>query len=325
MNTALKLVLALAALVLLAGGAAFFWLHPSWSPSALEREIPAAQPLEAPRNTPVENPESLAAEAPASERSSMPKEAKGAPGAAKPAAAAAQAEATVVAHFVDLNLRPISNAWLCPAGLDTRSGKADSKLEARTGSDGIATLHWQGTISPHPIRFAAGADGYGMVFPRGTLKAGETLHLGDLTLRPGGSVRGRVVDVEQHPVGGAQVVVSEEHTVWGSNDLEQLRSRGPEMWMGAPESKSAADGSFLVEGVAAGVTRAWAKSEGTRWAVSAPLEVTAGNELRDVLLVLDPEDKADAELRDIEGIVVAPDDKPIPKARLSVRQQMEGS
>ncbi len=324
MNTALKLLLALAALVLLAGAAVFLWLHPSSSQSALERDLPAAQPLEAPRNAPVESSESLAAETPSSERSSMPKEPKAAPATGKPAAAA-EAEVTVVAHIVDENLRPIANAWLRPTDDYPHASQSDPKPEARTGTDGIATLHWKAQLFNYPLHFVAGAEGYALVFPRGTLKAGETLHLGDLTLRRGGSVRGRVVDSEQHPVAGAQVVVSEEHTVWGSNDLEQLRSRGPEMWMGAPESKSAQDGSFLVEGVAVGMTRAWAKTESMRWAVSAPLEVTAGNELRDVVLVLDPEDKADAELRDIEGIVVDPNEKPIPTARMQVRQSSEGS
>jgi hypothetical protein len=324
-NTALKPLLALAALLLLGGIAAFLWLRPSSSLSALERDAPAAQPLETKRDTPIEGPSSLAAEDPASERSSMPKETKGAPVANKQAAAAGETEATVVAHIVDESLRPIADAWLRLADQDTGSDKSGARLEARTGSDGIATLHWKSTVAPHPVRFAAGAQGYAMVFPRGTLKPGETLHLGDLTLRPGGSVRGRVVDHEQHPVAGAQVVVSEERTVWGSNDLEQLRSRGPETWEGAPESKSDADGSFLVEGVATGMTRAWAKSETMRWAVSAPLEVGAGSVVRDVVLVLDPEEKADAELRDIEGIVVGPDDKPIARAKMSVRQQIEGS
>jgi len=322
-NTALKSLVALVALLLVSGIAVFLWLHPSSSLSALEREAPAAQPLEKPRDTPIEGPASLAAEDPGSERSSMPKETKSAPAAQKPAAAA-EAEATVIAHIVDENLRPIVDAWMGLAGQRTDPTRS-ARLEARSDREGIATLHWKGTLSPYLMHFAAGADGYGMVFPTGMIKAGETLHLGDLVLRPGGSVRGRVVDSEQRPVAGAQVVVSEEHTVWGSNDLEQLRSRGPELWMGAPESKSAADGSFLVECVTAGVTRAWAKTDNMRWAVSGPLEVTAGNELRDVVLVLDPEDKADAELRDIEGIVVGPDDKPIAKAKLSVRQQVEGS
>ena len=320
-----KLVLALLVLALGGGLGLFLWLHPAGGQHALERDAPAAQPLEPQRDMPVDASDSLAAEKAASERSSMPKEAKAAPAANKPAAAAPEAEATIIAHFVDGNLRPVADAWLIPAGQTTAPAKDGAQLEARSGSDGFATLHWKGTISPYPIRFAGGAQGFATIFPRGTLKAGETLHLGDLTLRPGGSVRGRVLDHEQRPVAGAQVVVSEERTIWGSNDLEQLRSHGPDMWEGAPESKSETDGSFLVEGVAASMTRAWAKSETMRWAVSEPLEVTAGNVVRDVLLVLDPEDKADAELRDIEGIVVGPDDKPIARAKMSVRQQIEGS
>ena len=136
MNTALKPLLALAALLLLGGIAAFLWLNPSSSQSALERDVPAAQPVELPRDTPIEGPESLAAEDPASERSSMPKEAKGAPLEAKPASAAVETEATVIAHLVDENLRPIADAWLKPAETNSTFMKPSSPLEARTGSDG---------------------------------------------------------------------------------------------------------------------------------------------------------------------------------------------
>lgn len=335
MNHALKLVVALALVAALAGLAVFLWLKPAPSSLALEPEKPAEKALEAPGNAAVDSQDGLAAETSSSERASMPKDAKIAPAAGK-AAASAEEEVEVVAHIVDEQLRPIVNAWLrtedeslyASKSKREAAGKESSTRapqEARAGSDGMARLHWKGRIQGYSMRFVAGADGYGSVFPRGIPKTGETLHLGDLTLLRGGSVSGRVVDKDQRPVAGAEVVVSDEHAVFGSNDVEQLRSRGPSTWLGAPRSKSRDDGSFLVEGVVAGMTRAWARSEGTRWAVSEPLELLAGNELRDVVLVIENEDKADPELRDIEGIVVGPDEKPISKARMQVRQELEGS
>jgi len=323
-NNASKLVLSFILLAALAGGAAFLWLRPAApAPLPLEPEQAAAVPLETPRDMPVDAESALASEAPGSERTRVPKEAKPSPPPGEPAAQ--QSETLVIAHIVDENLRPIANAWLRPKDDNRAQKNGASPDEARTGADGVATLHWKGGVSGQPLHFSAGAERYATIFPNGTLKAGETLHLGDLTLHPGGSVRGRVVDSEQHPVAGAEVVVADEHEVWGTNDLEQLRSRGPSTWLGAPQTKSAEDGSFLVEGVVAGMTRAWAKRESSRWAVSEPLELQAGGEGRDVVLVLDPEDKSDPDLRDIEGIVVSPEDKPIPSARMQVRQEREGS
>lgn len=322
MNTALKFVLALALIAAVAGLAAVLWLKPSFSSPALEPQQAAEKPLEPARDTPVDAQDAISSESSDSQRASVPKDARPASESGKPAAA--QAEAQVVAHIVDEQLRPIANAWLridsdVPRGKSAGSGPRPAD-EARAGSDGVATLRWKGETNGNQVRFVAGADGYGAVFPRGIPKAGETLHLGDLTLRPGGAVRGRVLDKEQHPVAGAEVFVSDEHELWGSNDVEQLRSRGPSTWVGAPHSKSAEDGSFLVEGVVAGMTRAWARSKGTRWAVSEPLEVPAGSEVRDIVLVIDADTEGDPELRDIEGIVVGPDDKPVSKARIQVRQ-----
>jgi len=323
-NSVLKLVLCFALLAALGFGAMFLWLRSSApAPLALEPEKPAAQPLEATRNTPVDAEGALASETPGSERTSVPKEAQRATPATE--TAAAQADTTIVAHMVDENLRPIANAWLRPMAEAQSAGRGAPVNEARSGSDGIATLHWKGAVHGGPVRFAAGADRYATLFPRGILKAGETLHLGDLTLRPGGSVRGRVIDKDQQPIAGARVIVSEVPSIWGSNDIEQLKNRGPETWEGAPESLSSEGGLFLVEGVPAGMTRAWAKTETLRWAVSPPLEIVAGVEVSDVLLVLEPEDKADADLRDIEGIVLDPNDKPVAKAKLQERQMSGGS
>ncbi|MBK7642543.1 MAG: carboxypeptidase regulatory-like domain-containing protein [Planctomycetes bacterium] len=321
MNTALKLVLTLVVLAALGAGA-FLLLRPAQSSRALERNEIAARAIEAPHAEEIEPGDALAAESPSSERNSVPKEAKT---AVEPKPSAAKDEpAQIVAHIVDENLRPIVNAWLRPYDDGGQRSTGAKGPQARTGNDGIATLAWTASAN-YERRFAAGADGFGTVFPAGIPRAGETLHLGDLVLHAGGSVRGRVLDAEQHPVADADVVVSDDHEIWGTNDVEQLRSRGPAFWRGAPATKSASDGSFLVQGVTAGMTRAWAKSGSERWAVSEPIEVPAGGELRDVVLVLAPEAEADPQLSEIEGVVLGPDDKPVARAELHVSQKRENS
>ena len=323
MNHASKLVLALLLLALLGGLGVFLWLRPAHAPAPVEAQSPEAHGVEAPRSAPASSNEKLAAEAAESERASMPKEAKSSPAAA--AAETKQGPGTIVARLVDENLRPIANGFLRAEDVYVRTKDTPPAAEARSGDDGSVTLVWNEPIVPYSVHFAAGARGYGTLFPRGIVKAGETLHLGELTLRPGGAVRGLVVDKDRRPVADAQVVVADDHDPWIAGNLGEMRNRGPSIWEGVPASQSAQDGSFVVDGVAAGMTRAWAKIEGMRWAVSEPIEVPPGGEVRDVVLVLDAEDKADPELRDIEGIVLGPDDKPIAKARVRVHQTSDTS
>jgi RNA polymerase sigma factor (sigma-70 family) len=219
----------------------------------------------------------------------------------------------VVARIVDEQRRPIANAWLCR---DERKGElapVDAGKLARAGAEGIATLPWRDELPRYGTRFIVGAEGYATVFRDGAVEKGKGLDLGDVVLHPGGSVRGRVVDAEQHPIAGAEVVIDDDHAGGGERDVELLRNRGPSAWTERLGCLSAADGSFLVAGVPAGSTRAWAKSGNLRWAVSAPLEVPAGGMVSDVLLVVESSGSSDPELADIEGVVLGPDGKPIAK------------
>jgi RNA polymerase sigma-70 factor (ECF subfamily) len=266
-----------------------------------------AQPLEAPPDVPRNPNESLAAESAGPERAAVSTEAK------PPPAAPAERQTQVVAHIVDENLRPIANAWLRREGREGDPAREDSGNEVRTGNDGIATLRWQGELPRYDVSFEAGADGFATASSSGSVKESATLDLGDLLLHPGGAVRGRVVDAEQHPISGAEVVVASGHDASNVVDVELLRNRGPSTSGRARSGTSATDGSFLIAGVAVGTTRVWAKSGNLRWAVSAPIEIAVGREAGEVVLVIEPENATDPELADIEGVVLGPDGKPIAK------------
>ncbi len=291
--------------------------------------VPKAPANEAPAPTDpapasVSSTDVLANEAPAADRSAVP---ASAPDTARAKPASSPKLVTdVVARLLDESLRPIAGGWLGTSpdftGFVASNGK-DGR--ARSDADGIVTLHWQGDGTRYAIAFEAGADGCATLFPRGEVKAGETLHLGELVLRPGGAVSGIVLDDGQHPVAKAQVVIANPSETWGANDLEVLRNRGPELYGGVLQTKSGADGRFRVEGAPVGATRAWARADGTRWALSEPIEVPARGEVRDVRLVLDNPAQADRALQEIEGVVLAPDGTPVPKATISVQQSSENT
>ena len=323
MKTQDRLAVTFLALFALAALGVLLWFRSGRAPAAL---VPGAG-LEAPRSpepgpaAATSSTDVLANEPPSAERAALPANA--------PAALARPAEAgvvtAIVARLLDESGRPLPGAWL---GVDGARVGAHSVAEpdghALAGADGVATLHWRGEGTLGSISFQAGAAGRATAFAHGQVKAGETLHLGDLVLRPGGAVSGVVLDPQQQPVSGADVVIANPAEAWGENDLEHQRSRGPELY-DVLQSKSGADGRFRVEGVGAGVTRAWAHGASTRWALSEPLEVPARSEVCDVRLVLEPEAQGDPTLAEIRGIVLAPDGQPVARASIGVRQHTESS
>lgn len=216
----------------------------------------------------------------------------------------------IVARCVDVEARPIAGVRVCehdrePAAsaLSNRDGRVELAIAGdarrcvlRVESSGLTTLFVEAHVTP-----------------------GATTRLGDLILAPGGSVRGRVVDIDGRPVGGARISVTDVG-LW-SSDIANARRFGPRTWQGAPSSFSLADGTFVVEGVPAGGARAWAGFEGMRFGVSGALNVRA-NEMTDAgELVVEPLAAKD----EIAGVVLTPDGIPVAHASLRLRVVQRGS
>jgi len=279
-----------------------------------------AQPIEAPPATPPPPSEPLTVESAAAERASLASDAK--PTAAVPAT---DGKTRVVARILDESLRPIAKSWLCTVDNTRQSHKVHRESAVESGSDGTVTLEWTGQYYGYPETFALGAHGFAMQFSTGTVKRGETLQLGDLILRPGGAASGRIVDAAQHAVAAAEVLVDDSAPTAGAgNPLEALKMREPGAQRHVPTTESADDGSFLLDNVAIGTTRVWARVGKRAWTISAPLEITAGGEVRGLVLVVDAESESDPELRDVEGIVLDPDGSPVDAAQVAVSQWQEG-
>jgi RNA polymerase sigma-70 factor (ECF subfamily) len=161
--------------------------------------------------------------------------------------------------------------------------------------------------------FRVEAEGYGTRFVTALIEPaliarGEPLHLGDIVLAPGGSVRGRVLQASG--AGQAEAVVRvTEPSLWDS--LEEAQRRGPTNQL-TLRTTTARDGSFLVTGVTAGMVRVWASAPGTLYAVSAPVEVPVHGEAQVPELLLVPAQRPDR----LSGVVLDPEGEPVPRARL---------
>ena len=130
--------------------------------------------------------------------------------------------------------------------------------------------------------------------------------LGDVVLAPAGRIEGRVVDERGQAVAKA--------AVWSGRlaFAEWASSQEPDsVW-----AASADDGSFVLEGVPVGATRLAARADGYAPAERAPLELSAGQELRGIEIALTQHKQSD----DDAGFVVrvfTPAGEPVPGAEIT--------
>jgi len=142
------------------------------------------------------------------------------------------------------------------------------------------------------------------------LAPGAEIHLGEVALVPAGEIRGWVEDaVGQRPTKARVIAAGLENP---RTDPEELRRQGPQLDRSTIPVDCSADGTFAVPGVPAGPVRLWASADGQAWSSVGPLELVAGETLRDVRLVLDPLRADDR----IAGYVLDPEGNPVASARV---------
>ncbi len=287
--------------LLAALGAGWLWIDGASEAARPQPAVamPAAplEPLSAPRDD-------------SAQRSALPPAREQSTPAALAAAPAevehvARAAATVQARVVDNLLRPLAGARASVGERETRAD-AEGRVEL--------TLEHH-----HPSLLRVEAAGHALTVVEFVPQPGASKHLGDIVLERGASVAGRVEHVDGRPLGGARVLATTP-SMWES-DLEAAKRCGPETSHRAPSTSSAADGSFLLEGVTPGGVRLWAEVEGMRFGVSGALVARAGERLDGVVLVveaLQPDDE-------IAGVVLTPDGRPATDANLQVMTSAGGS
>jgi len=234
---------------------------------------------------------------------------------------AATSATQVVARFLDESQHPIANAWLRHVNTRVNRVLIDNEDLARSGADGRMTIRPTKDDPLSDIRLAAGASGFEVLFPYCEARQGRTTDLGDFVLRRGADVRGTVVDRGQNPIAHALIIAAADSDDTSVDNVDVLRSRGPERQGLVHACESGSDGRFLLEGIPVGTLRVWAQFDDSRWSVTPPTAISAGAEVSGIVLVINSEGAADPSLADVQGLVLDPDGKPVGNPHLDVQHR----
>lgn len=222
----------------------------------------------------------------------------------------AEAEARPVGtfrlRFVDGEGRPVP-------GVEVATQPRFDGSTAVSGADGrAAVLAWigarRGAIG---VRYARRGFASDATTAHG--EPGCDVDLGDVRLRPGGAIEGRVVDGRGAPLADVRVWVDGEEV--GSTAAGGLRTSEVTA-LGAVETRSDDDGRFRLSGVLVGEVRVHVESDDDLWrGTSGRVEVRAGEESGGLVIVAEgvPEGQR------IEGIVLDPAGEPVPWAPVEGR------
>ncbi|MFG0316749.1 MAG: sigma-70 family RNA polymerase sigma factor, partial [Planctomycetota bacterium JB042] len=241
-----------------------------------------------------------AAAAPAPERIEA---AKGAAVAAEEVAAAAEERsAAITARVVDPSGRPLEGATveLTDVPGHRASSAADGTVRM-TGEVPEALVPWLG----NQATFRVSRAGYTTEEVRARLVLGEDVPLGDVVLRPGATVVGRVEDADGRPAADAEV--------W-SVVLVDGKPMTAEALNSEARATTDAAGRFHLSGVPAGAVRIEARGADQERGHSAALELGAGDLVEGVGISLPP---AAERPPWIDGVVVDPDGAPVSGASVN--------
>ncbi|MEW6745190.1 MAG: sigma-70 family RNA polymerase sigma factor, partial [Planctomycetota bacterium] len=227
-----------------------------------------------------------------------------------PEAAAAEEEEPSPARAVLVRARFLSREGSAIQGVRAREVyPPEEPAEALSGEDGRVELRLRPPDWQTDVTVSAAAPGFATRTLEASLGGEAVVVLGDITLDPGGSASGHVVDSEGRAVAEADVFATDPELRTFSRDPSVLGPTNPTL----VSVSTREDGSFTLEGIPEGFVRIWSRTRDTKYSFTDPIEVRAGQETAGIRLTLEPLDPDDL----IEGIVLAPDGSPLNRARVS--------
>jgi RNA polymerase sigma-70 factor (ECF subfamily) len=202
---------------------------------------------------------------------------------AVPAAPAARTAAVEV-RFIDAAGAPWSDVRFEPRGEPPQF--APWGPATTSASDGRARLELvfpelpEGVSEPErfdarQLELVASRGGCAPAGLSAVVRVGETTHLGDVVLRSGVRLCGRVLDEQGRGVAGATLGLAPVELP--PEEDGRLRRHGSDAFGRVPGTASSADGTFVLDGAGAGTWRLWTHAEGMRYAWSDPIAVTAAS------------------------------------------------
>ena len=168
-----------------------------------------------------------------------------------------------------------------------------------------------------PMVFAASAKGCATTFTISTAEWRGTTDLGPITLEPGGTLTGLVVDTQGQPLEAAIIYAGDALT---TGDPKTLRLAGPDRGIPRPRADSVQSGRFTLSGVRFGETQLWAYLKGHLWTISSPYTVSGTTPVDVGAIVLEPVPKAQR----ITGRVLLPNGSPAAQAQVAYAEAGTG-
>ena len=161
------------------------------------------------------------------------------------------------------------------------------RVTARTAADGSFRVRARGTSKR--VQLLAQLMGYQRTFKDAKRPADADVDAGSITLNPGGTVSGKVVDRAGRPVEGAMVSVTMRNWIGGDDDYDQRQQDQDEineLWNG--QKRTDAEGRFELDGTNVGDIIVLARHPDHPLARLEGLHVEAGGRLGELVVVLDP-------------------------------------
>jgi RNA polymerase sigma-70 factor (ECF subfamily) len=237
-------------------------------------------------------------------------------------AAPRDSRVTIIARATARDGRPLQGAWLRVDLAEQHEARSelDGRLELPVERAELERL--ARVSSGRYLTFHVGAPGFRTLTLSTQLDpVRESVVLGDVILRPGGAVHGRVLDPAGLGVENALIVFgaplgtardAAQHTRLGPPDLP------PVFWSGeacALTTHSGPGGSFRIDGVPVGYGVAWARTATSLWVSSDPVGVRAGEDVGGIELVV-----TDGHGDVIAGRVLDPDGRAEPGVQVWIQR-----
>ncbi|MHC4944908.1 MAG: carboxypeptidase-like regulatory domain-containing protein [Planctomycetota bacterium] len=211
-------------------------------------------------------------------------------------------------RFLNTNAEPLKRVRVeieyqgeCYKTKSEKDGAFSSKLEVN------AFQYFEG-------RFFACKDGYADYVQEIVCEPSKVLDLGSIVLERGGTISGLVRDKQGRPVADAEVFYTKNATPMPGIPHVIWRHFGPSLERYG-ETRTAVDGTFKIKGVPPGTVRVWAAGKTTIYDFTlTPLLILPGKEFDNLRLSLVPLPTSDR----IEGVVLSPGGKPVPRARVAL-------